>query len=131
MNMLTRFRRSQRASIAVEFALIAPVFIALIGFGMDLQQQAQMLASVRFVVQSSATAGASALNATGGTPDAATAKAQAAFTANAVVFPASVTVSPLTITFANGLITVAASASQSAYFPMFTDNISASAQASD
>lgn len=71
---------------AIEFALLAPLCVSMLGWGLDLYQQTMQVSAAQFTAQASAVIGARLLKQQPGNIAVATQAAQKAFTANRVAF---------------------------------------------
>lgn len=115
---------------ALEFAIVAPIAIAMIGFGCDLWQTMDQKSSVAFTATACAAAGSATLRQAQD-QNAATATAIAVATANAALFLPIATVDPPVITFQNGLMTVTIHANAPALWNMFIQSVDTTATATD
>jgi Flp pilus assembly protein TadG len=83
---MRKLLHDSRAVAAIEFAILAPLMCAMIGWSFDLYQATMQKSAAQFVAQASAVVGGRSLNRQGGAIAAATTSATAAFNANTVAF---------------------------------------------
>jgi Flp pilus assembly protein TadG len=120
LNLLSRLKTENRGVAAIEFAIIAPVFIGLIGFGVNAGQLQQQALSAQYL----SAAGAMAAKASGSTdPAVIEPLVTSLLNANAVFLTTGTT---MTIGFAypSGFAAqVTVGLSSPALWPLFIDTI--------
>lgn len=115
---------------AIEFALLAPLCVSMLGWGLDIYQQTMQVSAAQFTAQASAVVGARLLKQQPGNIIAATQAAQKAFAGNssAFILGSTGTLGTVAALDANGTVTsddtaavslrVSVSASAAALFPL-------------
>jgi Flp pilus assembly protein TadG len=108
-----KFIRDRRGVAAIEFAIPAPLAIAMCGYGVDVAQHMALKAKTAFTIQGAAMAGQSHL--------------QTIVAANAILFLPGWSYTATTTANGNNTFTATLNSTEPALWPMFNSTVTASA----